>query len=157
MAYQEYVDTRDALDKNIIAMYTKLQKKDGPKVSKKKKKADPGGAVNGVNGNASVTGPPMPLPNPAALGLGPDDDDALVVPDSLKQLVETRRQWVDVIGGGFDDLEQRMPGRVRGVPQKSVFEGIEEDVRQELGRSVFLSSSKRSNNVNGSSGTERPV
>ncbi|KAI5118320.1 hypothetical protein M0805_006603 [Coniferiporia weirii] len=149
LAYQEYVDARDALDKNITAMYTKLQKKDGPKASKKKKKGDGGGA-NGVNGSGGSAGPPMPLPNPAALGLGPDEEGTLVMPEALKQPVETRRQWVSVVGGGFEEEEQRTPGRVRGVPYKSIFEGIEEDVRRELGRSVFLSS-KRADGANGSS------
>lgn len=138
LAYQEYCDVRDTLDKNITAMYSKLQKKDGPKVNKKKKKAEPA-AVNGVNGSATPV-VPVPLPNPAALGLGPDEENTLVVPDALRQLVETRRNWVSVIGGGFEEQEQQTPGRVRGVPQKSVFEGIEEEVRRELGPSMLLSS-----------------
>jgi hypothetical protein len=45
---------------------------------------EPNGSVNGNTPSASV-----PKPSPAALGLGPDDDLHLVVPDQLKQLVET--------------------------------------------------------------------
>ena len=41
LGYQEYVEAREALDKNILALYSKLQKKDGPKVSKKKKGKHP--------------------------------------------------------------------------------------------------------------------
>ncbi|KAL5512012.1 NGG1 [Sanghuangporus vaninii] len=148
LAYQEYVDTRDVLDKNIQVIYTKLQRKDGPKVNKKKKKgggegtnsasgAASGGGANGMNGTSGSS--TMPLPNPASLGLGPDEDNALVVPEQLRQLVETRQQWVEVVGGGFEEEEQRNPGRFRGVPQKSVFEGVEEEVKRELGASaVFL-------------------
>lgn len=138
LAYQEYVDIRETLDKNITTAYSKLQKKDGPKVHKKKKKPEP--AVNGINGNGAAPAVPVPLPNPAALGLGPDEENRLVVPDGLRQLVETRRNWVRVIGGGFDEIEQHTPGRVRGVPSRSVFEGIDEEVRKELGPSVHLSS-----------------
>ena len=36
LAYQEYVDTRDSLDKAITNLYAKLQKRDGPKSNKKK-------------------------------------------------------------------------------------------------------------------------
>ena len=129
IAYQEYVDARDAIDKNISATYTKLQKKDGPKINKKKKKGEVNNSVNGIGINGAV----VPLPNPASLGLGPDDDNHLVVPDGLHTLVEMRRQWVDVIGGGFEVMERENPGRIRGLPQKSVFEGIEEEVQQELG------------------------
>lgn len=130
MAYQEYVEIRDSIDKNITTMFSKLQKKDGPKASKKKKKADANGGANGVNGGA----PPVPLPNPAAIGLGPDEEGKLVVPESLKALIETRREWVDVIGGGFDNMEGDRPDHIRGLPQSSVFDGIEEEVRFELER-----------------------
>ena len=37
LAYQEYVENRDAIDKQISTLYSKYQKKDGPKSSKKKK------------------------------------------------------------------------------------------------------------------------
>ena len=96
LAYQEYVDTREALDKNIMSIYSKLQKKDAPKINKKKKAKGESGAngngggangVNGVGGSSTV-----PLPNPASLGLGPDEDNVLVVPETLRQLVETRDQ-----------------------------------------------------------------
>ena len=70
LAYQEYVDAREALDKNITAAYAKLQKKDGPKAPKKnKKKGDSGTGGLGMNGGqAGVNGAGgvMPLPNPAA-------------------------------------------------------------------------------------------
>lgn len=161
LAYQEYVDARETLDKNIQVIYSKLQKKDGPKVNKKKKKggegggtngsAPPGGGTNGVNGVSGNS--TMPLPNPASLGLGPDEDNCLAVPEQLRQLVETRQQWVEVIGGGFEEEESRNPGRFRGVPQKSVFEGIEEETKRELGASaVFLPLKAPPDSANGSAG-----
>lgn len=121
LGYQEYLDLRDSIDKNISSVYTKLQKKDVPKSKKVKKKYS---EMNGMD-------PPIPAltPCPAALGLGPDDDNRLVVPEQLRQLVHTREQWVDVVGGVFAAKQAEEPGRIWGLPQKSVFEGIDEQVR----------------------------
>ena len=128
LGYQEYVEAREALDKNILALYTKLQKKDGPKVSKKKKaKSD----TNGVPAPQST--PPIGA-WPSAAGLGPDDDNFLQMPDALRQLVATRRQWVDSVGGVFDTMEREQPGRIYGLPERSIYEGIDTDVDAPLGR-----------------------
>ncbi|EPQ50614.1 hypothetical protein GLOTRDRAFT_141416 [Gloeophyllum trabeum ATCC 11539] len=147
LGYQEYLDLRDSIDKNIISLYTKLQKKDAPKVSKKKKKgvevngnASANGSANAnatVNGNGNGSGSNNTVlisslpPCPAALGLGPDDELKLTVPAQLKQLVNTRRQWVDAVGSVFEEKERENPGRIYGLPQKSLYEGLEEDIRKE--------------------------
>ena len=57
LAYHEYVESRDAIDKQIATLYSTLQKKDGPKANKKKKqKGDPPpGALNGTAGLAATT------------------------------------------------------------------------------------------------------
>ncbi|KAH7905189.1 histone acetyltransferases subunit 3-domain-containing protein [Hygrophoropsis aurantiaca] len=130
LGYQEYLDLRDSLDKSISTAYAKLQKKDAPKLGKKRKK---GGEVNG-NGSGSATGSGAPEPSPAALGLGPDHEYHLVVPDQLKQLVETRRQWVTTVGGVFEEKERECPGRIWGLPKTSVFAGLEEAVKREIER-----------------------
>ena len=129
LGYQEYVEAREALDKNMLALFTKLQKKDGPKVSKKKK------AKSETNG--SVPPPPSTPPIgawPSAAGLGPDDENMLQIPDALAQLVVTRRQWVDNIGGVFDAMEQEQPGRIYGLPERSIYEGLDADVDTLMGR-----------------------
>jgi transcriptional adapter 3 len=128
LGYQEYVEAREALDKNILALFTKLQKKDGPKVSKKKKaKSDTNGAP------APPSTPPIGA-WPSAAGLGPDDDFLLRLPDTLAQLVTTRRQWVDSVGGVFDSMEQEQPGRIYGLPERSIYEGLDADVDALMGR-----------------------
>jgi transcriptional adapter 3 len=130
LGYQEYVEAREALDKNILALFTKLQKKDGPKVSKKKK------AKSETNG-ASAPAPPSTPPIgawPSAAGLGPDDEYMLQVPDALSQLVTTRRQWVDGVGGFFDTMEQEQPGRIYGLPERSIYEGLDAEVDALMGR-----------------------
>lgn len=75
-------------------------------------------------GAANGAVPPPPPPCPAALGLGPDDDNMLVVTDQLRQLVETRRQWVDTVGGVFDQKQAERPGLMWGFPESSVYEGV---------------------------------
>ena len=132
LAYQEYVDGREALDKHITTLYSKLQKKDGPKVSKKKKqKGDPPpGSANGMG----LTGTAALPPCPAALGLSPDEHNQLHVPEQLQELVRTRRHWVDVIGGVFEEKEREQPGRIIGFPQESVYAGIEDEIRENLAR-----------------------
>ncbi|KAH7890086.1 histone acetyltransferases subunit 3-domain-containing protein [Phlebopus sp. FC_14] len=141
LGYQEYLDLRDSLDKSIVTTYSKLQKKDAPKLGKKKKKAPE------ANGNPSNTSVDLPKPPPSALGLGPDDDLRLVVPDQLGQLVETRRQWVTTVGGVFDEKEREFPGRIWGLPKKSIYEGLEEAVKRDLARS------RQFNDVNGTQRT----
>ena len=129
LGYQEYVEAREALDKSILALFTKLQKKDGPKVSKKKK------AKTDTNGAALA--PPSTPPIgawPSATGLGPDDENQLQVPDALAQLVATRRQWVDSVGGVFDTMEREQPGRIYGLPERSVYEGLDADIDALPGR-----------------------
>ncbi|KAG5639189.1 hypothetical protein H0H81_006093 [Sphagnurus paluster] len=127
LGYQEYLELRDSIDKNITTLYTKLQRKDAPKIAKKKKahhKADPAGDTNGVV--------PIPGPCPAALGLHTDDDMQLHVNEQLKQLVETRRQWVDTVGAVFEEKQREHPGWIYGFPQESVYAGIDEEVRAML-------------------------
>lgn len=114
-------------------MYHKLQRKDVPKVSKKKKKPLQGAAAAAAaaSGNGAGAGEDVPLlPQcPAAVGLTQDDENHLVVNEQLKQLVETRRNWVDSVGAVFEAKELEMPGRLYGVPKRSVFEGVEEEVQ----------------------------
>lgn len=134
LGYQEYVDLRDSIDKNITTLYAKLQKKEGPKSHKKKKKSVGGaaGEANGSgkgNGSGNGNGTPPLGTWPASAGLGPDEDNVLRVPDQLRQLVATRRQWVDTVGGVFDEKQRENPGSIWGLPPRSVFEGLDEDVR----------------------------
>lgn len=111
-----------------------MQKKDGPKANKKKKqqKGDPPpGAVNSASG---LTGMAALPPCPAALGLSPDEHNELHVSEQLSELVRTRRNWVDVVGGVFDEKERSQPGRIWGFPPESIYEGVDEEVRVELAR-----------------------
>lgn len=156
LGYQEYLELRDSLDKSIISLYSKLQKKDAPKIHKKKKKGPE------VNGNVNGSGTPveLPKPPPSALGLGPDDDLYLAVPDQLKQLVETRRNWVTLVGGVFDEKERTWPGRIWGLPQRSAYEGLEEVVKRDAQKPPQQNGSDsgpRTTHQNASQGDEMDV
>ena len=144
LSYQEFLEDRDYLDKAINQQYTKLQKKDVPKPNKKKKqKSEPNGVTNGA---PTATGIPPP---PAALGLVPDEGDNLTVPDPLKTLVDARKKW-DKIGEMLVQ-EYRGPGQLVGLPQSSIFEGIEEEVKRELERLGPLFKPEESSSSSGSS------
>jgi transcriptional adapter 3 len=52
------------------------------------------------------------------------------------QLVATRREWVDSVGGVFDAMEEDQPGRIYGLPERSVYEGLDSDVAALLGRTT---------------------
>lgn len=140
LGYQEYLEARDALDKNITNLYAKLQRKDVPKLSKKKKKPLAGAAAASAaaaaaaaaTAEAELNGITIPAPCPAAVGLTPDEDNRLTVTDQLKNYVETRKQWVEEIGSVFDDLQRANPGRIWGFPTQSVYEGLDEEVKERL-------------------------
>lgn len=126
LGFQEYLELRDALDRNISAAYTRLQKKDAPKVSKKKRPSSHA-APNGAQQEGVLP------PCPAMLGLPVDEEHVVGVPESLDKLVKTRRQWVDTVGKVFEEKQREQPGRIWGFPEKSLFEGVEEEVHALVG------------------------
>ncbi|TFK66796.1 hypothetical protein BDN72DRAFT_799637 [Pluteus cervinus] len=129
LGHQEYLELRDSIDKNINTTYSKLQKKDAPKLNKKKKKPAPtDGSQDGVNGGPNG----QPIPTPAALGLISDEDNRLHVNDQLRHLVDTRRQWVDTVGAVFSQKQRDSPGRIWGLPKQSVYMGIDDEVQDML-------------------------
>lgn len=124
LAHQEYVETREVLDRQISSVYSRLQKRDSVKSASAKKRKKPGSA-------AMMEDREKEKPqSPAALGLGPDASGRLVVSEQLKQAVHLRRQWVDIVGGAMVKKQEEHPGRLWGMPSKSIYEGIEEDVKE---------------------------
>ena len=125
LAYQEYIDTRDVLDRQISTIYSRLQKRDNGKVAGLKKKRKPGSAALLEEKEKEKE-----KPSPASLGLGVDESGKLFVNDPLMHVVKLRRQWVDVVGQALVKKQEEQPGRLWGIPSSSVFEGIEEDVKE---------------------------
>lgn len=110
LATQEYTEMRDQLDKSIIGLYTRQQKsqrkdhaKDSPTRERdRKKKRKPVEDEDDGDGKSKVP--------PCALGLGPDDENKLVVSDQMMELVRLRRNWVDSVGGILKKREMEMKG-----------------------------------------------
>jgi transcriptional adapter 3 len=125
LGYQEYLDLRESIDKNISSIYTKLWNKDQPHTDEKKDKKK--------KSSTAKAGPALPK-HPAAYGLALDDELNLVVPPNLKELVVTRRKWVDEIGSVFDRIQEEHPGRMWGFPRESIYHGIDEEAREEMTR-----------------------
>lgn len=143
LGYQEYIELRDSIDKNITTLYTKLQKKDLPKSNKKKKKPP---------GSAPPEGDPIlpQLPRcPAAFGLNADEENHLSVDEQLKQLVETRRQWVDTVGVVFDEKQLESPGKIWGLPPESIYQGLDEEVQAMLLRPPVVEDPGTSRTIKG--------
>ncbi|KAF7294600.1 hypothetical protein MIND_00996600 [Mycena indigotica] len=132
LGYQEYLENRDLIDRNISNTYTKLQKKSEPKVPKKKKKFGDASASGTPVPGAGDSVPPLPPPCPAASGLGPDDDNRLIVSEQLKHFVEMRRQFVDMVEDTMNEMQAERPGLLWGFPQRSIYEGMEEAVNAML-------------------------
>ena len=44
------------------------------------------------------------------------------------QLVLTRRQWVDNVGGMFEAIEHKQPSRIYSLPEHSIYEGLAMDI-----------------------------
>ena len=155
LGYQEYLDLRDTIDRNINATYAKLQRKDEVGTEKRKKKKEKekekekpifdrragsgelgkgnigaSGAIGSGATNPTANDPPE-VP-PAARGLGPDEHNRLVVSEQLRKLVGTRRDWVDKVGSVYEQTQIEFPGRIWGFPPESIYKGVEEEVRKVL-------------------------
>ncbi|GLB35590.1 putative histone acetyltransferases subunit 3 [Lyophyllum shimeji] len=144
LGYQEYLECRDSLDKNITNLYAKLQRKDVPKIAKKKKQTH-------QRADSTTEVAAAPVPCPAALGLHTDEELQLHISEQLQQLVKTRREWVDEVGSHFERLQREQPGRIWGFPQESIYKGIEEEVQAMLNQTHpdFEAEPPRTNSIKG--------
>lgn len=131
LAYQEYVDVRESLDRSISGLYTRAQKKDVAKHSdrrkKEKRKEQQRRAADKDKDDDAATTEESHL-CPAALGLGPDENNTLFVTRQLQDLVRTRREWVEQVGAIFEGKEEEQPGRICGMPPESVYADMEHEI-----------------------------
>ncbi|KAL1722327.1 histone acetyltransferases subunit 3-domain-containing protein [Schizophyllum commune] len=122
LAYQEYLDVRESLDRSINGLYARYQRKDVHRANEKRKKDHKRKSV------PKDEEPEEPSQCPAALGLGPDENNTLFVNKQLAELVRTRREWVDQVGAIFEEKDAEQPGRIHGIPQESVFADMEDEI-----------------------------
>lgn len=117
VAYQEYLDSKESIERNILAAFAKLQKPRGPPAgSSNKKKKLPAGARPEDAG---------PLPHPAVAGLVLSNDGQLGVPPPLRSLIEVRNQFVRAFGAALEQRESEAPGSIYGLPSSSVFADLD--------------------------------
>lgn len=118
VAYQEFLDSKESIERTVLALFAKLQKpprKDAPAggSNKKKKQSSAQKAEDG------------PLPHPAVAGLALAPDGHLLVPQQLKTCVDVRNEFVRAFGAALDQREREAPGSVYGLPRSSVFAGLD--------------------------------
>ncbi|KAG8898701.1 Transcriptional regulator [Tulasnella sp. 403] len=106
LAYQDYVNTLEGLEKSITAGFTKMLKARAPKKKKESKVPNGGGSEE------------------VASGLG--GKVVLEVSEGLTEKVLLRERWVDLFGRAMAEWDEREEGRLTGLPEKSIYEGIEE-------------------------------
>lgn len=118
VAYQEFVDSKESIERNILAAFAKLQKpakKDASSSVNKKKK----------HSSSATKVDEGPLPHPAVAGLPLTTDGQLVVPQQLKTYVDVRNDFVRAFGAALDQREREVPGSVYGLPRSSVYAGLD--------------------------------
>ncbi|KIY48098.1 hypothetical protein FISHEDRAFT_44014 [Fistulina hepatica ATCC 64428] len=134
LGYQEYIECLEAMDKNIVSQYSRLQRRqrDARQAQRRRREKDQrrdGQRKDGKDSKESKDADDGPEPCPSAFGLGPDEDNVLVVDEQLTRLVQLRKDWVESVGVMFEKRDKEGPGRIRGMPTESIYQGIEEEVR----------------------------
>ena len=116
VAYQEYLDNKESIERNLCAAFAKLQKPRAPPPpsSHKKKKAQ-----------AKNDEPVGPQPHPAVSGLTLTTDGHLHVPQPVKKLVDVRTRWTEVVGRQLEAKERDAPGTYWGLPPSSVYAALQ--------------------------------
>jgi transcriptional adapter 3 len=49
------------------------------------------------------------------------------LPDQVKKAIEARRKWIDSVGAALEGED--MEGRYKGLPTRSIYEGIDDQIR----------------------------
>ncbi|PVG02196.1 hypothetical protein CPB86DRAFT_870487 [Serendipita vermifera] len=122
LAYAEYEEIKEGMERNISNMFSKLGNSGVPKVTRKKKKEkDKVAAAAAVD---PASGGPAGISGLGLVGM----DGNLQIPAEIYEPVKVLKQWKATLGAMYDQLEAETPGLIRGLPQKSIYEGIEDEL-----------------------------
>ncbi|CAG8637400.1 14954_t:CDS:2, partial [Acaulospora colombiana] len=122
LAYAEYEEIKEGMERNISNMFAKLGNSGVPKVTRKKKKEkDKVAAAAAVD---PASGGPAGISGLGLVGM----DGNLQIPTEIYEPVKVLKQWKATLGAMYDQLEAETPGVIRGLPQKSIYEGIEDEL-----------------------------
>lgn len=108
LAYAEYQSSLDGLEKSIEAAWSKRVKKHG--AAPKKVTASTAAAAAASAANGAGNGRPP-------------------VPDNVKKLVHVRQDWINTVG---QTMRERPRGEVVGIPTRSVYEGLGDEVDEQV-------------------------
>lgn len=154
LSYADYEDVKEGMERNVSNMFAKLGSVGAPKVTKKKKKEkEKIAAAAAVN---AATGEPAGISGLGLVGM----DGNLQIPPDIYEPVTVLRRWKAAVGSRFEEIERENTGLVWGLPKKSIYEGLEEEIAkaQKNAASSFpvgaATAAGSNNSVNGSgSGT----
>lgn len=120
LSYAEWEDTKEGIEKNLAAAFTRLGNSGVPKVTKKKKKEK-----EKIAGQAAVstTGEPAGINGLGLVGM----DGNLLVTGEIVDIVNVLKKW-EGVGRAFDLAEVDKPGSIRGMPKQSIYEGLEKEI-----------------------------
>ena len=104
LAYAEYNQSLDGIEKSIETAWVKRVKKHGAAPKKGR--------------HSSTEGTPAP-----------GGSSRPPVPENVKKLVAVRRGWVDSVG---KTMMARPRGEVTGIPEESIYEGLGEEVDERV-------------------------
>lgn len=122
LSYADYDEVKEGMERNIANMFSRLGSAGAPKVTKKKKKEkEKVAAAAAVNPS---TGEPAGISGLGLVGM----DGYLQIPNEIYEPVSVLRQWKAQIGTKFELLEKESPGLIKGLPKKSIYEGLEEEI-----------------------------
>ncbi|KAG8828984.1 Transcriptional regulator [Serendipita sp. 399] len=122
LSYADYEEVKEGMERHITSLFAKLGNSGAPKATKKKKKEK-----EKVATTTSVNSSTGELAGISGLGLVGMDGN-LQIPPEIIEPVRVLRRWKAEIGEKFDGIERENPGLVRGLPIRSIYEGIEEEI-----------------------------
>lgn len=117
MAYGEYKKVLEGLEKLIEQAWTKRYA--AIKKAGKRQKGKGKASANNTTTDPSA-GPTAVTPSKRE-GIPP-------LSDQVKLAMSARRRWLDTVGHALED--DPVAGRYRGLPQRSIYEGIDENGRE---------------------------
>lgn len=144
LSFADYEDIKEGMERNISNMFSKLGNAGAPKVTKKKKKEkEKVAAAAAVN---AATGEPAGISGLGLVGM----DGNLQIPPEIFEPVTILRRWKGAVGAKFEEIERENPGLVWGMPRKSIYEGLEEEIAetQKAAGSSFTVGSKAASGLN---------
>jgi transcriptional adapter 3 len=124
LSYADYEDVKEGMERSVSNMFSKLGSVGAPKVTKKKKKEkEKVAAAAAVN---PATGEPAGISGLGLVGM----DGNLQIPPEIYEPVTVLRRWKGMVGSRFEEIERESPGLVWGLPKKSIYEGLEEEIAE---------------------------